>query len=90
VDDELEVGDIGGERLDHVLFQKREVRLPLQALEPRRHAAHVVVVHGHADRARRVSAAVEVERREHEVVAEEARSAGEQHVLAREPPELLA
>jgi hypothetical protein len=89
VDHVVEVAHVLRQRLDHVVAREREVGIGRARLEPRRHAAHVVVEHGHVDRSA-AARLVPVERRLHQVVAEEAAAAGDQELSAGERAELFA
>jgi hypothetical protein len=87
VDDPVEVRHVGRQRLDQVVALHREVRRAFQRGQPLRLAADEVVPHRHLDRAG--PGLVEVQRGEHQVVAQEAGPAGDQQALTRHAAELL-
>src|SRR5262245_5135556 len=80
--------DVCGQRLDHVMASERKVWTPDECLQPRGHAAGVVVVDDEVDFAAGGARVVPVQDRLHEVVAEESRAAGHQEAPAGHGAEL--
>jgi hypothetical protein len=88
VDDPVEAADVGGQRAGQVVVAHRQVRRALERLQPLRPAAQPVVPHDDLDRRAVRVAAVPVQRRLHEVVAQEAAAAGHQQPAAAHAVEL--
>ena len=89
VDDVVRVADSGRDRVGHVVLDQDDV-VALHAVQPGRHAADVVVQHRQADTFVRRRRLVPVGDRQDQVIAEEARAAGQPEPLARQFLELRA
>ena len=87
MDDEVGRLQIGRDRVRHVMLAQLDL-FRLRAFQPGRHATHIVVQHRQADLLAGRSRLVPVAHRQHQVVAQEACTPRQPHMVASQRLEL--